>query len=109
MTEDYPDTVFYFYLPTREGRPAELIQILNSNDNNIWVPEREQDNELTAFYSRQITPQEKLYFGEEQIWRIFSSWEELQQDHKKFSVINKALVGLLKYREMYLLPEEMAA
>ncbi len=109
MIKDYPDTVLYFYMPTREGKAAELIQILNANETSICVPEREQDITLTAFYSRKMTEKEKSYFGKEQTWRILMSWEEIELDHDRFHVDRDDIKKLLSYKDLLILPEEMAA
>ncbi len=85
----YPDkqaSVCYYYMPSKNERPAEIISILNTNTGCIQVPVREEDIKLYSIYRRNMTESELARFGEKQTWRIFRSWVELVADHQELEV-----------------------
>ncbi|WP_157578489.1 hypothetical protein [Pontibacter roseus] len=105
----YPQ-VAYFYMPSSEGRPAEIIEIMNIDSRFIQVPMREEDVELESFFQRNMTEVEIYTFGTgQQVWQIFNSWGELAEDHVKFNVDNPTLSELFRYKNRFSLPEGMAA
>ncbi|MHA6246749.1 hypothetical protein ACXYMU_02345 [Pontibacter sp. CAU 1760] len=81
----YPATtlpcVRYFYLSDNGDDHAEIIQVLNSMSAIIQVPMREADIALEAFYARELTKLEKATFEGGEFWKVFSTWDELEQDH----------------------------
>ncbi|MBB6611219.1 hypothetical protein H7F15_09240 [Pontibacter sp. Tf4] len=86
--------VHYFYLPSQNGKPAEVIAVLNCTSDVIYIPVPEEDVELHAFFQRSITGAETRRFGDKPVWRIFNSWAELASDHQKYKV-NPAVMELL--------------
>lgn len=101
--------VAYFYMPPNEERPAELIEILNSDRTYIHVPMREEDVTLDAIFMREMTEVEIQNFSGNQIWQIFASWDELQDDHIRYKVSANIMAELEQIRQKYPLPENMAA
>lgn len=101
--------VRYFYLPAQNERHAEIIMVLNSEDEWVQVPMREEDVELHAFYTRPMSQKETEVHGASQTWKVFATWGELLQDHSKFKVNESALAQLLRHKAEYLLSEEVAA
>lgn len=86
--------VCYFYLPPQNGKPAEVIAVINSISDTIRIPVPEEDVELFAFFRRNATAAELKRFGERPTWRIFDSWAQLVLDHQKYRV-SPAIIKLL--------------
>lgn len=88
MLQHHPNQpqVSYFYLPSLNGKPAEVIAVLNSTAATIRIPVPEEDVELHAFFERSITAAESEQYGHESTWRIFTSWNQLESDHKEYGV-----------------------
>ncbi|WP_144266248.1 hypothetical protein [Pontibacter ummariensis] len=86
--------VRYFYLPASNGRHAEIIVVLYSGSTRVQVPMREEDVTLRAFFERTLTPEEAQACKGDQTWKVFDSWEELQQDHNEHGVAHEALEAL---------------
>lgn len=99
----------YFYLPASKERNAEVIEVLNSDSDVVEVPMREEDVELRAFYERPLSEDELIRYRGTQTWKLFYSWEELQQDHTKLNLPEHVLQQLLQFKSLYELQEEMAA
>jgi hypothetical protein len=113
MKSIHPDMqkvqVSYYYMPAGHDRQAEIIQIINSDSWCIQVPTREEDLELYSFFQRTATITEIIQFGKSQTWRIFSSWEALEEDHQLFQVDPDIRAILLAHRGEHRLSEEIAA
>ena len=113
MFSPYPRTrialVRYFYLPANKERQAEVIEVLNSCSEMVTVPMREEDVELQAFSERALTEREASIYSKTETWKLFSSWEELRQDHLKFGLSEEQLQQLLDFRDRFELHEELAA
>ena len=101
--------VSYYYLPAGHERKAEIIQVFHSDAWCIQVPTREEDLELYAFFQRTATPAEIARFGPSQTWRIFSFWEELEEDQIRYGVPHEVLEVLLAHRAEYELSQETDA
>ncbi|CAM3466500.1 hypothetical protein POKO110462_04025 [Pontibacter korlensis] len=101
--------VRYFYLPATKERPAEVIEVINSNSNTVNVPMREEDLELQTFFVRPLCTREAEQYKGTETWKLFTSWEELQQDHYKLDLPNEILNQLLRFRQSFALQEEIAA
>lgn len=101
--------VAYFYMPPNDGRPAELIEILNCARTYIHVPMREEDITLEAFYVRDMTEAEIHNFSGGQVWQIFVSWDELLGDHERYKVDTTVLSEIKSFRSKFPLSESMAA
>ncbi|MFD2246048.1 hypothetical protein [Pontibacter ruber] len=101
--------VSYYYMPAGHDRKAEIIQIINSDSWCIEVPTREEDLELFSFFQRIATVTEIAQFGTSQTWRIFTSWEALEEDHHLYQVDQDILAILMAHRGNYRLSEEIAA
>ena len=99
----------YFYMPANEERPAELIEILNSDRTYIHVPMRDGDVTLDAFLVRDMTEAEIQNFSGSQTWQIFQSWDELQEDHHRYKVSAQLLRKLAHFKQQFPLAEGMAA
>jgi hypothetical protein len=104
-----PHQAAYFYMPANDGRPAELIEILNCSRTYIHVPMREEDVMLDAFFVRDMTEVEIQNFSDAQVWQIFGSWDELLEDHHRYKVENHVVSILMRFKDQYPLPEGMAA
>lgn len=91
--------VCYYYLPSQNSKPAELIEIINSTASAIRIPVPEEDLELKAFFQRDMTQKEVERFGSDATWRIFSSWEELKADHEKYRVNPETIMLLMACKE----------
>ena len=100
--------VYYFYLPSLNGKPAEVISVVNCTSDLIRIPMPEEDLELSAFFQRNITPTEYKKFGSKSTWRIFSSWSELETDHQKYKVSMATMLILLSYQQDKPLQEHLA-
>lgn len=100
--------VCYFYLPSLNGKPAEVITVLNCASDTIRIPMPEEDLELSKFFKRRITPSEYKEFGTKSIWRIFSSWSELETDHQEYKVSPANIGMLLDFRNDKPLQEHLA-
>lgn len=100
--------VCYFYLPPLNGKPAEVITVLNCASDTIRIPMPEEDMELPAFFQRSITPTEYKEFGSKSTWRIFSAWSELETDHQKYKVSPATMVVLLGCQQDKPLQEHLA-
>ncbi|MEJ8758120.1 hypothetical protein WG947_13995 [Pontibacter sp. H259] len=102
MIQYHPDKsqlqVCYFYLHPLNGKPAEIIVVLNSNCDTVQIPIPEEDLQLQAFFQRPITVHESNRFGTAPVWRIFDSWEKLEADHLKYKVSPATLKKLLHHR-----------
>jgi hypothetical protein len=113
MSSPHPDTrnayVRYFYLPASKERPAEIIEVLNSDSETVEVPMREEDVELQAFFVRPLSGREAEAYRKAETWKLFNSWEELKQDHFKFGLPDDLMEQLLRFRGRFDLHEEMAA
>ncbi|QCR24475.1 hypothetical protein [Pontibacter sp. SGAir0037] len=101
--------VCYYYMPSRNQKPAEVISVLNSGGWCIRVPVREEDIELYAFFHRDMTEAETAKFGKKQTWRIFTSWEEMLTDHQQNAVNEEVLAALNAFKAKFTLSEEVAA
>ncbi|MDX5417667.1 MAG: hypothetical protein LPK09_00520 [Hymenobacteraceae bacterium] len=99
----------YYYMPASAERPAEIIEILNSDRPYIQVPMREEDVMLEAFFMREMSEDEIKSHGSNQVWQIFGTWGELIDDHLKHHVNDYILAELFRYKDQYPLPEGMAA
>ena len=103
MLQHHPNTlqpqVSYFYLPSLNGKPAEVIVVLNSTANTIQIPVPEEDLELQAFFERSMTTAETTHFGKASTWRIFSTWNQLEADHKEYGVSPAVMDMLLSCRD----------
>ncbi|MER2996163.1 hypothetical protein [Pontibacter populi] len=100
--------VCYFYLPSLNGKPAEVIAVLNSSSDTIYIPVPEEDVQLNAFFQRSITPAETRRFGTDSTWRIFTSWCDLETDHNKYGVSLAILDMLLNCRDNKPLKDHLA-
>jgi hypothetical protein len=107
MTNPYQAA--YFYLPASEGRPAEIILIVNSDKRFIEVPMREEDVVLESFFQRDMTDVEIKTLGNNQVWQIFGSWNDLADDHIRYQVSDYVLSELFYFKELFPLSEGMAA
>jgi len=112
MMQYHPDKsrqqVCYFYLDPQNGKPAEIIVVLNSNCDTVQIPVPEEDLQLQAFFQRPITKDETARFGSEPLWRIFDSWEKLEQDHQKYKVSPATMELLLRHKTTKPLHEHFA-
>ncbi|NDK57728.1 hypothetical protein [Pontibacter fetidus] len=100
--------VCYFYLPSLNDKPAEVIGVVNCTSDTIRIPMPEEDLELSAFFQRNITPTEYEAFSNQSTWRIFSSWSELETDHQKYKVNLATMLILLSYQQDKPLQEHLA-
>ncbi|GAB3828053.1 hypothetical protein [Pontibacter rugosus] len=107
--EEKTACVRYYYLPARNKRCAEIIEVLNSDSDTIKVPTREEDIRLRSFFKRELSRKETEIYVASQTWKVFTSWEELELDHIKFSLPTTVLEELLSYRLSCTLQEEIAA
>lgn len=96
-------------MPASEERPAEIIQIMNTDRRYIQVPMREEDIVLEAFFQRDMTVAEIDSFGSNQVWQIFGTWHDLLDDHLRFDVSDFVLSELSRYRDQFPLPKGIAA
>ncbi|MBF9252286.1 hypothetical protein I2I11_03185 [Pontibacter sp. 172403-2] len=99
----------YFFLKTKENKIRELIVVLTSNSQTVQVPMREEDLELQSFYERGMTPQEVATAENNQMWKIFNTWNALISDHQKMGVNQELLNELIHYRNQFALQEEALA
>ncbi|MBD1398351.1 hypothetical protein H9Q13_14360 [Pontibacter sp. JH31] len=99
----------YYYMSANAERPAEIIEILNSDRPYVQVPMREEDVMLEAFFVRDMSAEEIQSHGNNQVWQIFGTWGELIDDHLKLHVNDYVLAELFHYKNQYPLPEGMAA
>lgn len=113
MSAPHPTTrntyVRYFYLPASTDRYAEVIEVLNSRSEVIEVPMREEDVELHAFFARPLTGRELESYRRNEVWKVFSTWEEVKHDHFAFDLPDDLVEQLLRFRYIFGLHEEMAA
>jgi hypothetical protein len=100
--------VCYFYLPSLNGKPAEVIAVLNCASDTIYIPVPEEDVQLHAFFQRSMTPIESKRFGSEPTWCIFTSWCELESDHCKHGVSLAVMDMLLNCRDNKPLKDRLA-
>ncbi|MBC5773945.1 hypothetical protein H8S95_07710 [Pontibacter sp. KCTC 32443] len=100
--------VCYFYLPPLNDKSAEVIVVLNSSTDTIHIPIPEEDIELHAFFQRSLTAAEARRFGEEPTWRIFTSWSDLEADHRKYNVDPATMLMLLLAQDGKPLQEHFA-
>lgn len=100
--------VRYFYLPANNTRDAEIIQVLNSGGHAVQVPMREEDVELTAFFERELTKSEKLTYKNSETWKVFTSWDEIEQDHINYGLAGDVLPVLLSLSYKFPLEEAIA-
>lgn len=98
----------YFYLPANSKREAEIIQVLNSGSTVVRVPMREEDIELAVIFERELTFKEKLAYKNSETWKVFDSWDELEQDHINFELADEVLLVLLSLSYRFTLEENMA-
>ena len=101
--------VRYFYLPANSVKQAEVIQVLNSSSDVVQVPMREEDMVLTAFFERDLTSREKASYKTSETWKVFTCWEDVENDHVNFSLKKEVLCILLSLRYRYQLEEENIA
>lgn len=101
--------VAYFYMPANQSKPAELIEILNSDRTYIHVPMRDGDVTLEAFLVRDMTEAEIQNYSGSQTWQIFLSWDELRTDHLRYSVPAEFLKQLTAHQKQFPLVESVAA
>lgn len=99
----------YFFLKTKENKIKELIVVLTSDSQTVQVPMREEDLELQSFYERSMTPQEVASAENNQMWKIFNTWNALISDHQKMGVNQDLLNDLIDYRNQFALQEEVLA
>ena len=97
--------VYYFYLPAFDNKPAEVIEVLHGDNLFVQVPMREEDKRLKSFYQRPLTAKEVENFGRRQVWQIFTSWQELEEDHTRWNVPEPVMSELRMYQSNYLLAE----
>ena len=100
--------VRYFYLPANSTRDAEIIQVINSGSPVVQVPMREEDVELTTIFERELTMNEKLTYKSSETWKVFTSWEELEQDHSHCGLAKEVLLVLLSLSYRFTLEERIA-
>ncbi|WP_460923301.1 hypothetical protein [Pontibacter brevis] len=100
--------VRYFYLPANSNRGAEIIQVINSSSTLVQVPMREEDVELTVFFERELTMNERLTYGSSETWKVFTSWDEIEQDHNQFGLTDEVLLVLLSLSYRFTLQEDIA-
>ncbi|MFD3000179.1 hypothetical protein ACFS7Z_07390 [Pontibacter toksunensis] len=100
--------VRYFYLPANSTRHAEIVQVINSGGSKVKVPMREEDVELSAIFERELNMKEKLTYGNSETWKVFNSWEELEQDHVNLELPNELMLILLSLSYRFTLEENMA-
>ncbi|RAU83741.1 hypothetical protein [Pontibacter arcticus] len=89
--------VDYFFMPERQGKPAEIIMIINNPSRFILVPTREEDIELESFYQRNATEPELTAGSKTPVWKVFFSWQELEEDHQQAGVSETMLHALSNY------------
>lgn len=99
----------YFFLHAKENEVKQLIVVLTSDSPTVQVPMREEDLELNSFFERSMTPQEVAAAENNQIWKIFNTWNALISDHKKMGVNQKLLNDLVDYRNQFALQGEVIA
>ncbi|WP_114778405.1 hypothetical protein [Botryobacter ruber] len=100
--------VYYYYLPAFDNKPAEVIEVLHGDNLFVQVPLRDEDKRLRSFYQRPLTVKEVENFGKRQVWQIFTSWQELEDDHTRWNVPEPVLSELRMYQTDYLLTEAIA-
>lgn len=100
--------VRYFYLPANSTRDAEIIQVINSSGPMVQVPMREEDVELTAFFERELTRNERQTYRNSETWKVFTSWDEIEQDHIHFGLADEVLLILLSLGYKFTLEESIA-
>ncbi|WP_162051753.1 hypothetical protein [Pontibacter pamirensis] len=100
--------VRYFYLPATDIRNAEIIQVINSGGPIVQVPMREEDVELSAIFERELTNSERLTYRNSETWKVFTSWEEVEQDHTSYGLAKEVLLVLLSLSYRFTLEEMMA-
>lgn len=104
MSEPQPKStapcVRYFYLAANSSRDAEIIQVINSRGAKVQVPMREEDVELSVIFERELTSSERLAYRNSETWKVFTSWDEIEQDHISFGLADEVLLVLssLSYR-----------
>lgn len=96
-------------MPARMGRPSEIIQVLHSNASTIRVPIREEDLELHSFFERPMSDLEIADTSNTQTWKVFGTWEELEEDHAKLAVGREALALLNNLINRFACPVGIAA
>ena len=108
-TQSKSPCVRYFYLPANPSKQSEIIEVLNSSSNVVQVPMREEDMELTAFFERRLTARERASCKNNETWKVFTSWDDILDDHIRLGLKDEVLHILqgLKYR--YALEEESMA
>lgn len=99
----------YFFLKTKEDKIKELIVVLTSDSNTVQVPMREEDLELESFFERSMTPKEVASAGNNQMWKIFNTWDALLSDHQKMGVNEELINSLIDYKNRFALQEEALA
>ncbi|RDV15085.1 hypothetical protein DXT99_10445 [Pontibacter diazotrophicus] len=100
--------VRYFYLPANSSRDAEIIQVINSGGPKVQVPMREEDIELSAIFERELTSSERLTYRNSETWKVFTSWDEVEQDHISFGLADEVLLVLLSLSYRFKLEEYIA-
>lgn len=100
--------VRYFYLPANSTRDAEIIQVINSRSPVVQVPMREEDIELSVIFERELTRNERLTYKNCETWKVFTTWDEIEQDHKSFGLANEVLLVLLSLNYQFTLEEYIA-
>ncbi|WP_299825359.1 hypothetical protein [uncultured Pontibacter sp.] len=90
--------VRYYYLAAREGRSAEIIEVLNSKSHTVKVPMWEEDILLEPFHTRALTRKEGAAYNKAEVWKVFEDWEELYGDHEKYSVRQNEMLALENFR-----------
>lgn len=100
--------VRYFYLSANDTRDAEIIQVLNSSGPMVQVPMREEDVELSAFFERELTSNERLAYRNSETWKVFTSWDDIEQDHVSYGLADEVLLVLLSLSYRFTLEEAMA-
>lgn len=96
-------------MPARNSHPAEIIEVINSDGWCIRIPTLEEDVELYSFFQRELSQREQAVFGADQAWRIFDSWEEMENDHRQYNIEAAALEALGNFRPQLMLLEDVAA
>jgi len=99
----------YFFFRSKENEIQELIVVLTSDSKTVQVPMREEDVELQSFYERSMTPQEVASANNNQVWKIFNTWNALISDHQNMGVNQDLLNDLINYRNQFALQEEVLA
>lgn len=100
--------VRYFYLPANSTKDAEIIQVINSGSPVVQVPMREEDVELTAIFERELTKNERLAYKNSETWKVFTSWDQLEQDHSQYELSKEVLLVLLSLNYRFTLEERVA-